>query len=121
LRAKCTESKNYQKVVTRHVWEDFVEVANHFRYTPEGKSSYERRKETIERVFADAKEKHAMRNTHMRGLARVKNWVGFKFAAMNLKKLAIWTAKQPVFAFFLRICRYIHILNPLSLSRQGVL
>ena len=46
------------------------------------------RKETIERVFADAKEKHAMRYTHHRGLARVKSWVRLKYAAMNLKKLA---------------------------------
>ena len=30
------------------------------------------RKETIERVFADAKEKHAMRYTQYRGLAKVK-------------------------------------------------
>ena len=49
---------------------------------------YKRRKETIERVFADAKEKHAMRYTQYRGLAQVTNWVKLKFAAMNLKKLA---------------------------------
>ena len=46
--------------------------------------------ETIERVFADAKEKHAMRYTQYRGLAQVTNWVKLKFAAMNLKKLAVW-------------------------------
>ena len=51
-------------------------------------SLYRRRKETIERVFADAKEKHAMRYTQYRGLAQVTNWVKLKFAAMNLKKLA---------------------------------
>ena len=50
---------------------------------------YERRKETIERVFADAKEKHAMRYTPYRGLSQVTNWVRLKFAAMNLKKFAI--------------------------------
>ncbi|MBO5203921.1 MAG: transposase, partial [Clostridia bacterium] len=42
----------------------------------------------IERVFADAKEKHAMRYTPYRGLAQVSNWVRLKFAAMNLKKFA---------------------------------
>ena len=47
------------------------------------------RKETIERVFADAKEKHAMRYTPYRGLSQVTNWVRLKFAAMNLKKYAI--------------------------------
>ena len=54
--------------------------------TPEYADLYALRKETIERVFADAKEKHAMRYTFYRGLAQVSNWVRLKFAAMNLKK-----------------------------------
>jgi len=96
MRQKCTHSKNCVKVITRHVWEGYLERAEEFRHTPEGKATYARRKETIERVFADAKEKHAMRYTHMRGLPRVTAWVGLKFAAMNLKKLACWGWK----AFF---------------------
>ena len=52
------------------------------------------RKEKIERVFADAKEKHAMRYTPYTGLAQVTNWVRLKFAAMNLKKLAKWKWKR---------------------------
>ena len=43
-------------------------------------------KKKIERVFADAKEKHGMRYTQYRGLTQVTNWVKLKFAAMNLKK-----------------------------------
>ena len=46
------------------------------------------RRETMERVFADAKEKHAMRYTHHKGLAAVTQWVRLKFSAMNLKRLA---------------------------------
>ena len=53
-----------------------------WRYT---KELYRLRKEKIERVFADAKEKHGMRYTQYRGLAQVTNWVKLKFAAMNLK------------------------------------
>ena len=59
------------------------------RKTQLAKDIYAMRKQTIERVFADAKEKHAMRYTHHRGLARVTQWVTLKFAAMNLKKLAL--------------------------------
>ena len=56
----------------------------------------------MERVFADAKEKHAMRYTPFRGLAQVTNWVRLKFAAMNLKKLARWLPKFPrTFALFI--------------------
>ncbi len=86
---QCTESKKHQKVVTRHIWEEYIEQAEDYRYTPKYKDLYAQRKETIERVFADAKEKHAMRYTQYRGLAQVSNWVKLKFAAMNLKKYAI--------------------------------
>ena len=60
-------------------------MAEHVRYIPVYKELYRQRKEKIERVFADAKEKHGMRYTQYRGLARVTNWVKLKFAAMNLK------------------------------------
>ena len=76
--------------VLRHIWKDYEELADDARYTPEYQELYAKRKETIERVFADAKEKHGMRYTHYRGLAQVSNWVRLKFAAMNLKKLANW-------------------------------
>ena len=84
----CTHSKDAVKIVQRHIWKDYEELADDARYTPEYAELYRRRKETIERVFADAKEKHAMRYTPYRGLAQVSNWVRLKFAAMNLKKFA---------------------------------
>jgi transposase len=111
---QCTHSKNCQKVVTRHIWEDWVEMADDFRHTPDGIESYARRKETIERVFADAKEKHAMRYTHMRGLTRVRSWVGLKFAAMNLKKLATWDAKLHNLLHLLPNLRLLDIFKPLT-------
>jgi len=89
LKGRCTEGKNNQKVFTRHVWADYTETAEAIRRTPEGKDTYSLRSQTIERVFADAKEKHSMRYTFLRGLDRVRNWVRLKFAAMNLKKMAL--------------------------------
>ncbi len=64
-------------------------MAEQLRKTQLAKDIYAMRKQTIERVFADAKEKHAMRYTHHRGLARLTQWVTLKFAAMNLKKLPL--------------------------------
>jgi hypothetical protein len=55
---------------------------DHLRHTDENKKIYAQRKETIERVFADAKEKHGMRWTTLRGL---KKMAMLTFAAMNLK------------------------------------
>ena len=87
-RSKCTKSKKYQKVVTKHIWSDYLELAEDIRHTTGMKELYALRKETIERVFADAKEKYAMRYTLYRGLSQNKKWVRLKFAAMNLKKFA---------------------------------
>lgn len=96
-RHLCTHSKDCVKTVLRHIWKDYEELADDARYTPKYQELYARRKETIERVFADAKEKHAMRYTQYRGLAQVRNWVKLKFAAMNLKKLALKKWKSSSF------------------------
>ena len=90
FRYKCTESKNYQKVVNKHIWNDYLEIAEDIRHSDFGEAIYTLRSQTIERVFADAKEKHNMRYTFIKRLPKVQNWVRFKFAAMNLKKLAMW-------------------------------
>ena len=93
-RHLCTENQKFEKTVTKHIWSDYLETVEDIRHTPEYKALYERRKETIERVFADAKEKYAMRYTPYRGLSQVTNWVRLKFAAMNLKKYALHRWKR---------------------------
>ena len=106
----CTENAKFEKTVTKHIWSDYLETVEDIRHTPEYKALYERRKETIERVFADAKEKHAMRYTPYRGLTQVSNWVRLKFAAMNLKKYAIhsWKATHPHDFFYFFYCFPLH-------------
>jgi transposase len=101
MRSRCTESKTMQKVVTRHIWSEYLEMAEDIRHTPEGKALYSMRGQTIERVFADAKEKHFMRYTHLRGLAKLKMQVMLTFACMNLKKLAKWKKLNPQLSLFL--------------------
>ena len=92
-RSMCTQNAKCEKTVTKHVWEEYVEMAEDARHTPKYKELYKLRQEKIERVFADAKEKHGMRYTQYRGLSQVTDWVKLKFAAMNLKKLAMWKWK----------------------------
>ncbi|MGG1674375.1 IS1182 family transposase [Neobacillus sp. NRS-1170] len=98
LLSQCTQSQNHQKLIQRHVWEEYLEEADHLRHTPEIKIIYAKRKETIERVFADAKEKHGMRWTTLRGLKKLSMQAMLTFAAMNLKKMASWTWKSPEMA-----------------------
>lgn len=102
-KSKCTESKNSIKVVTRHVWEKYIEEVEDIRYSMGMREIYSLRSQTIERIFADAKELHGMRYTQYRGLAKVKMELTLKFACMNLKKLAIWKWKNNLFLFFMRI------------------
>ncbi|AMM91634.1 transposase [Peribacillus simplex] len=96
--SQCTESKDHQKVVTRHIWQTHVEEADHLRHHQDVKTIYAKRKETIERVFADAKEKHGMRWTTLRGLKKLSMQAMLTFAAINLKKMANWTWGGPKMA-----------------------
>lgn len=95
LLQQCTQSQNHQKMVQRHIWENYVEEADRLRLLPEVREIYGRRKETIERVFADGKEKHGMRWTTLRGLKKLSMQAMLTSAAMNLKKLARWTWREP--------------------------
>ena len=88
LRYKCTESKDCVKVVTRHVWEHYIEICEDIRHTIGNKEIYDLRKETIERIFGTAKEYHGFRYTQYIGKARMNMKAGLTFACMNLKKLA---------------------------------
>jgi transposase len=92
---RCTESKDHTKLIHRHIWEAYIEEVDHLRHTPQNKIIYAKRKETIERVFADAKEKHGMRWTTLRGYKKLSMQAMLTFAAMNLKKLANWTWRKP--------------------------
>ncbi len=84
----CTESKNHVKVITRHIWEPYMEICEDIRNTEGMKDLYSHRKETIERIFGTAKENHGFRYTQMYGKARMEMKVALTFACMNLKKLA---------------------------------
>ena len=86
--SKCTESKDHIKLITRHVWEEYMEVAEDIRHTIGNRQIYQLRKETIERIFGTAKKQHGFRYTQYVGKARMEMKAGLTFACMNLKKLA---------------------------------
>lgn len=88
-----TNSANTVKVVTRHVWEAAKEKVDARRLTDWGKRVYARRKETVERSFADAKQLHGHRYARMRGLLRVSEQCLLAAAAQNIKKIALLRAR----------------------------
>ena len=85
--SQCTQSKLHQKTVIRHVWEEYLEQCEDIRQTIGMKDIYDKRKQTIERIFGTAKEHHGMRYTQMIGKAKMSMKVGLTFACMNMKKL----------------------------------
>ena len=121
-KAKCGANEKGQKMYTAHIWQEYLDLVEQIRKTERGKKIYAQRKETIERVFADAKEKHAMRYTHHRGLAAVTRWVRLKYAAMNLKKLANWSWNNSFFSTMYLLFAHQIRLNPcFRLAKTGVL
>ncbi len=92
--SKCTRSKNHRKVVTRHVWEDSKDWVRTNRLSKSGKKLYKRRRETIERSFADAKQLHGFRYCRLRGLHNVSEQALMTAAVQNMKKIALHLAKQ---------------------------
>jgi len=95
-KTDCFTESYASKQIQRHIWESAVERADRYRRTPEGKIYYSGRKETIERVFADGKEQHAMRYTRLRGIEKVTDEVYLIFACMNLKKMISKLKKEEV-------------------------
>ncbi|TDM05126.1 IS1182 family transposase [Macrococcus lamae] len=84
----CTKSQNHTKVVTRHIWQDELDIAEDLRFVDTIKEIYRLRSQTIERRFADAKEQHGLRWTRFRGIKKVTMETTLIFACMNLKKMA---------------------------------
>ncbi|WP_202078814.1 IS1182 family transposase [Caldalkalibacillus salinus] len=97
---KCTASRDCTKQIHRHVWQDYLDEVEHLRHTDKNKEIYAMRKETIERVFADLKEKHGLRWTTLRGRKKNTMQAMLAFAAMNLKKLANWKWRPSVHLYF---------------------
>lgn len=113
-RAVCGANERGQRVLTMHIWQEYLDLVEQLRKTERGKQLYAMRKETIERVFADEKEKRAMRYTHHQGLARVSAWERLKYAI---------TRQPPKWSGFLRLRklhRAVHAPGPSYGSGQGI-
>lgn len=95
LLASCTSSANAVRLLTRHVWQDERERGDRLRLTSWGKAIYARRKETVERSFADAKQLHGHRYARFRGLWRVRVQCLLAAAAQNIKKIALILCLNP--------------------------
>lgn len=90
MKDKCLSKTQKSKTVVRHLWAKYIDETEKIRHSEYHAKHYPRRKETIERVFADAKEKHCARYTRLKGIEKVQDEMYLIFACMNLKKIANW-------------------------------
>ena len=84
LKKQCTTME--AKQVHLSGFHDVLDYIEDLRHTEYGKETYKKRKEKIERLFGDGKEKYGMRYTHLRGKNRVRNHILLTLGCMNLKK-----------------------------------
>jgi hypothetical protein len=95
LLASCTSNAKAVRTITRHVWADARERTDSYRKTAWGKAIYKRRKETVERSFADAKQLHGHRYARLRGLMKVSWQCLLAAASQNMKKIALALTRRP--------------------------
>jgi len=87
FKSKCTKSQ--YKQILRHVWEEYKEKTNDYRYQLDVQEVYKKRPQHIERIYADGKEKYGLRKTYFRSKERVSRELTLLYACMNLKKFAM--------------------------------
>lgn len=88
-KQECLSEKAITKTLRRHVWEDYRDEFYIFTHTDKGKEIYSKRKETVERSFADSKELFGLRYCRMRGLSKVAEQCLLTAATQNMKKIAM--------------------------------
>ena len=81
-------SERETKSLCRHVWENYRDEVYVFTHTDEGKEIYAKRKEKIERSFAESKELHGLRYCRTCGNERVSEQCLLTAAVQNMKKIA---------------------------------
>lgn len=84
FKKKCTTME--AKQVHLSVFHDVLEYIEDLRHSDYGKETYKKRKEKIERLFGDGKQKYGMRYTNLRGRNRVRNHILLTLGCMNLNK-----------------------------------
>ena len=73
----------------RHIHEEWNEIFRENRLSEEGKELYKRRKEHVERSFADSKQNHGYRYAMYKGIKKNQHYTWLICAAQNMKNIAI--------------------------------
>lgn len=86
---KKYENNDKTKIVRRHIHEDWNERFRKNKLSEFGKKLYQRRKEHVERSFADSKQNHGYRYAMYKGVKKNQNYTWLICAAQNMKNISI--------------------------------
>ena len=86
---KTYRNSDKTKIVRRHIREEWNEYFRDIRLSEEGKKLYQRRKEHVERSFADSKQNHGYRYAMYKGVEKNQHYTWLICAAQNMKNIAI--------------------------------
>ena len=73
--------------LTRHISQEINDKFRENRLSEEGKALYKRRKETVERSFADSKQNHGYRYAMYKGVEKNQNYTWLICSAQNMKNI----------------------------------
>ena len=96
LGYKKYENIDKTKIVRRHIHEEWNELFNSNRLSEFGKILYQRRKEHIERSFADSKQNHGYRYAMYKGIKKNQHYTWLICAAQNMKNISLKKEKVNV-------------------------
>ena len=86
---KKYENIDKTKIQRRHIHEEWNEQFKENRLSKEGKELYQKRKEHVERSFADSKQNHGYRYAMYKGIQKNQNYTWLICAAQNMKNISI--------------------------------
>ena len=89
LGYKKYQNNDKTKNVRRHIHEEWNEQFTKNRLSDFGKELYQRRKEHVERSFADSKQNHGYRYAMYKGIKKNQNYTWLICAAQNMKNISI--------------------------------
>lgn len=86
---KKYQNSDKTKIIRRHIKEEWNEIFKQNKLSELGKELYQRRKEHVERSFADSKQNHGYRYAMYKGIKKNQNYTWLICAAQNMKNIAI--------------------------------
>lgn len=95
--------KSNKRILRRAIDADVYDRCRERRLSAFGKQLYKRRKETIERSFADSKQNHGYRFAQYRGLAKMQCYTWLSCAAQNMKKMALILTREVHFSRYIAL------------------